>query len=111
VLPLLNPGARVPVCGVIAHYNDAAPRPGPDRLPQLMATLLQRRIRMQGFIILDHYADRFEPFWRDMTQWLADGRIIAREDRVDGLERAPEAFIGLLRGRNFGKLVVRVAEP
>ena len=110
VLPLLNQDARVPVCGVIAHYNDAAPRPGPDRLPQLMATLLQRRIRMQGFIILDHYADRFEAFRRDMTQWLAEGRVIVREDHVDGLERAPEAFIGLLQGRNFGKLVVRVAE-
>jgi len=110
VLPLLSQDARVPVCGVIAHYNDAAPRPGPDRLPQLMATLLQRRIRMQGFIILDHYADRFEAFRRDMTQWLAEGRVIVREDHVDGLERAPEAFIGLLQGRNFGKLVVRVAE-
>jgi NADPH-dependent curcumin reductase CurA len=110
VLPLLNDGARVPVCGVIAHYNDAAPRPGPDRLPRVMSTLLQRRIRMQGFIILDHYAERFEAFRADMGQWLADGRITLREDRVDGLEHAPEAFIGLLQGRNFGKLVVRVAD-
>jgi NADPH-dependent curcumin reductase CurA len=110
VLPLLNDGARVPLCGVIAHYNDAAPPPGPDRLPGMMATLLQRRIRMQGFIILDHYADRFEAFRRDMGQWLAEGRITLREDRVDGLEQAPAAFIGLLQGRNFGKLVVRVAD-
>jgi hypothetical protein len=110
VLPLLNDGARVPVCGVIAHYNDAAPPPGPDRLPRVMSTLLQRRIRMQGFIILDHYADRFEAFHRDMGQWLADDRIVLREDRVDGLENAPAAFVGLLQGRNFGKLVVRVAD-
>jgi NADPH-dependent curcumin reductase CurA len=76
----------------------------------MMATLLQRRIRMQGFIILDHYADRFEAFRHDMGQWLAEGRITLREDRVDGLEHAPAAFIGLLQGRNFGKLVVRVAD-
>jgi NADPH-dependent curcumin reductase CurA len=110
VLPLLNDGARVPLCGVIAHYNDAAPPPGPDRLPQAMATLLQRRIRMQGFIILDHYADHFGAFRHDMGQWLAEGRITLREDRVDGLEQAPAAFVGLLQGRNFGKLVVRVAD-
>jgi NADPH-dependent curcumin reductase CurA len=100
----------VPVCGFIANYNDATPPAGPDRLPKLVATLLQKRIRMQGFIILDHYADRFEAFRRDMGQWVAEGRVKLREDRVDGLERAPEAFIGLLEGCNFGKLVVRVAE-
>jgi NADPH-dependent curcumin reductase CurA len=110
VLPLLNLGARVPICGFIANYNDATPPAGPDRLPKLVATLLQKRIRMQGFIILDHYADRLEAFRRDMGQWVAEGRVKLREDRVDGLERAPEAFIGLLEGRNFGKLVVRVAQ-
>ncbi|MEI7035170.1 NADP-dependent oxidoreductase [Fulvimonas yonginensis] len=110
VVPLLNLGARVPVCGVIAHYNEDAPPAGPDRLPRLMATVLQRRIRMQGFIILDHYASRFEAFRRDMTQWIEAGLVRVREDRVDGLERAPAAFIGLLEGRNFGKLVVRVAD-
>lgn len=109
VLPLLNIGARVPVCGVIAHYNDEAPPPGPDRLPATMATLLQKRIRMQGFIILDHYGDRFEAFRHEMGEWVRDGRVTLREDRVDGLENAPTAFIGLLQGRNFGKLVVRVA--
>jgi len=110
VLPLLNIGARVPVCGIIAHYNDEAPPAGPDRLPETMAIVLQRRIRVQGFIILDHYADRFEAFRRDMTEWLDNGRIKLREDRVDGLENAPAAFIGLLEGRNFGKLIVRVAD-
>jgi NADPH-dependent curcumin reductase CurA len=110
VLPRLNDNARVPVCGVIAHYNETGSPAGPDRLPAVMTTLLQRRIRMQGFIILDHYATRFEAFRRDMAGWLADGSIRLREDRVEGLERAPEAFIGLLQGRNFGKLVVRVAE-
>lgn len=110
VLPLLNIGARVPLCGVIAHYNDKTPPPGPDRLPQVMTAVLQKRIRVQGFIILDHYADRFDAFRRDMGEWIESGKVKVREDRVDGLERAPEAFIGLLEGRNFGKLVVRVAD-
>ncbi|MGK3965038.1 NADP-dependent oxidoreductase [Sorangium sp. So ce118] len=110
VLPLLNIGARVPVCGVIAHYNDDAPSPGPDRLPKTMSTVLQKRIRMQGIVILDHYADRFDAFRRDMGAWVDAGQVTLREDRVDGLESAPAAFIGLLEGRNFGKLVVRVAD-
>lgn len=110
VLPLLNVGARVPVCGFISHYNDQALPPGPNRMPLLMSALLQKRIRMQGFIILDHYGERFEAFRRDMGAWVEQGRVKLREDRVDGLENAPDAFIGLLQGRNFGKLVVRVAE-
>lgn len=110
VLPLLNVGARVPVCGFISHYNDQALPPGPNRLPLLMSSLLQKRIRMQGFIILDHYGERFDVFRREMGAWVEEGRVKLREDRVDGLENAPDAFIGLLQGRNFGKLVVRVAE-
>lgn len=108
VLPLLNLGARMPVCGFIAHYNQPSSS-RQDLRPQLLATVLQKRVRMQGFIILDHYADRFEEFRRDMGQWLGTGRIKLREDRADGLEQAPAAFIGLLEGRNFGKLIVDVA--
>lgn len=108
VLPLLNIGARVPVCGFIAHYNDKEVT-GPDRLPALLATLLQKRIRMQGFIILDHYGERFDRFRDEMQQWLADGRITLREDRVDGLENAPAALAGVLDGQNFGKRVVKVS--
>ena len=110
VLPLLNTGARVPVCGLIAHYNDETQPPRPDPLPGLLSTVLQRRIRLQGFIILDHYAERFDAFRRDMEAWLAGGRVKLREDLVDGLEQAPAAFVGLLEGRNFGKLVVRGAD-
>ncbi|PXV56907.1 hypothetical protein SAMN04487785_10930 [Dyella jiangningensis] len=109
VLPLLNIGARVPVCGFIAHYNDKASA-GPDRLPAVTSAILQKRIRMQGFIILDHYATRFDAFRRDMEAWIASGQVKVREDMVEGLENAPAAFIGLLQGRNFGKLVVRVAQ-
>lgn len=110
VLPLLNVGARVPVCGFIAHYNDQKLPPGPNRLPLLMSALLQKRIRMQGFIILDHYGDRFDVFRREMSAWIEAGEVKLREDRIDGLENAPAAFIGLLQGRNFGKLVVNVAD-
>ncbi|NMO15895.1 NADP-dependent oxidoreductase [Pyxidicoccus fallax] len=110
VLPLLNVGARVPVCGVIAHYNEQTPPPGPNRLPLWMSTVLQKRIRVQGFVILDHYGERFDAFRREMGQWVDAGRVKLREDRADGLENAPSAFIGLLEGRNFGKLVVRVAD-
>lgn len=109
VLPLLNIGARVPVCGFIAHYNDEKLPSGPNRMPVLLSTVLTKRVRMQGFIIIDHYASRFEAFRRDMSEWVAAGRVKLREDVIDGLENAPAAFIGLLNGRNFGKLVVRVA--
>ena len=110
VLPLLNIGARVPVCGLIAHYNDRSLPPGPDRLPMLMSTLLTKRIRAEGFIIMDHYADGFAAFQRDMGPWVASGQVKFREDVVEGLENAPQAFIGLLQGQNFGKLVVHVAD-
>lgn len=108
VLPLLNAGARVPLCGLIAHYNASRLPRGPDRTPLLLATLLKRRIRMQGFIIFDDYAPRYGEFSQQMNAWVAEGRIRYREDLVEGLENAPQAFIGLLEGKNFGKLVVRV---
>jgi NADPH-dependent curcumin reductase CurA len=109
VLPLLNIGARMPVVGNIAHYNDTAPPAGPDRLPQLVTAVLQKRLRLQGLVILDHYASRFDAFRRDMEAWVADGRIRLTEDVVDGLQNAPAAFIGMLQGRNLGKVVVRVS--
>lgn len=108
VLPLLNPTARVPLCGLVAHYNDTKLPPGPDRLPLLTSTLLKRRIRMQGFIIFDDYGDRYDEFLKAMRPWLAGNKLHYGEDVVDGLENAPEAFIGMLEGGNFGKLVVRV---
>jgi len=110
VLPLLNVRARVPVIGVIAHYNDKTLPPGPNRLPLFLSAVLQKRIRVEGMIILDHYGDRFEAFSRDMREWVASGKIKFREDVVEGLENAPQALIGLLDGRNFGKVLVRVSE-
>jgi NADPH-dependent curcumin reductase len=109
VLPLLNPRARVPVCGLVAAYNDTALPSGPDRLGLLMGTLLRKRIRMQGFIIFDDYGPRFGEFAGAMGQWVEQGKVKFREDIVDGLENAPEALIGLLHGKNFGKRVICVA--
>lgn len=110
VLPLLNPKARIPLCGLIAHYNDTKLPAGPDRLALLTRTLLTKRIRMQGFIIFDDYGDRYGEFFQQMSAWFKQGKIKFREDVVDGLENAPQAFIGLLEGKNFGKLVVHIAD-
>ncbi len=109
VLPLLNTSARVPVCGLIANYNDTQLPPGPDRLGLLEGTLLRQRIRMQGFIIFDDYGHRYGEFMQQMSPWVQSGKIKFREDIVDGLDQAPQAFIGMLKGKNFGKLVVRIA--
>ncbi len=108
VMPLLNDFARVPVCGLIAHYNQTGLPPGPDRMVLLQRMLLVRRIKMQGFIVSDH-RDRIPDFVEDVSRWLAEGKIRYREDVVDGLENAPEAFLGLFSGANFGKLVVKVS--
>lgn len=111
VMPLLNTGARIPLCGLISQYNATSLPEGPDRMSMLMAQLLIKRIKMQGFIIFDDYADRYGEFAADMAKWLAEGKIHYREHLVDGLESAPEAFIGLLEGKNFGKLVVQTNQP
>lgn len=108
VFPLLNPKARVPVCGVVAHYNDTERPSGPDRLPELMSTLVRKRIKMQGFIIFDDYGHRFSEFREQMSSWFEAGKVQYRENVLSGLETAPQALIGLLTGRSFGKLVIRV---
>ena len=74
-----------------------------------MATVLIKRIRMQGFIIFDDYGHRYPEFLQEMSDWVASGKIRFREDMVAGLEKAPQAFIGLLEGANFGKLIVQVS--
>jgi len=110
VLPLLNVGARVPLCGIVAHYNDTELAAGPDRTVALLSQLLFKRIRLQGFIIGDHYQDDHATFLREMSEWVAQGKVKLREDIVEGLENAPAAFAGMLEGKNFGKVVVRIAE-
>ena len=109
VLPLLNDFARVPVCGLVAHYNDTAPPSGPDRVAQLMSLVLTRRLTVRGFIVTDNANARLYPeFVREMGGWLREGKVRYREDIVEGLENAPQGLIGLLRGENFGKRVVKI---
>ncbi len=110
VLPLLNARARVPVCGLVASYNADRLPEGPDRSPLILGAVLTKRLRMQGFIIFDDYGPRLPEFLRAMTPWVAEGKVKYREDVVSGLERAPEALIGMLEGKNFGKVVVQVAD-
>lgn len=103
VLGLVNPFARIPLCGLISQYNVTDPAPGPNIRP-----LLFNRVLLKGFIISDHL-DRMADFLADCTRWVQEGRLKYREDIVEGLERAPAAFIGLLEGKNFGKMLVRVS--
>jgi len=102
VWPLLNDFARVPVCGLIAQYNLTSPMGGPD-----MFTVLRKRLLLRGFIVSD-FADKRDEFLREASEWVRSGRLKYREDIVEGLERAPAAFLGLLQGKNFGKLLVKV---
>jgi len=108
VFPLLNQFGRMPVCGIVAHYNDVAPPPGPDRTGMILAGILRRSLTVRGFIVWDFQAQAGD-FYREAGQWLREGRIKYREDVVTGLENAPEAFMGLLKGKNFGKLLVKIA--
>lgn len=104
VLRLVNPHARVPLCGLISQYNAPEPPPGPN-----WGTLLINRVLVKGFIVSDHL-DRLPEFLREATAWVGEGRLRYREDVVVGLDQAPAAFIGLLEGQNFGKLLVKVGE-
>jgi len=109
VMRLVNVGARIPVCGLIAWYDLEGAGPGEDHTPQFLKAVLRRRLKVQGFIIFDHLR-RIADFTRDMGGWVREGKVKYREDRVAGLENAPRALMGLLRGENFGKLVVAVSE-
>ena len=94
---------RAALCGAISQYNNTEPAPG----PRTIALVVPRRLTLRGYIILDHM-DRFGDFIAEVGPWLADGRIRTRETIVDGIEHAPDAFMGLLRGDNMGKMLVRV---
>ncbi len=109
VLPLLNDFARIPVCGLISHYNATEPDQGPDRLPLMMQQILTKRLTMRGFIVGD-FASQTPQFLTDMGQWVREGRMNYKEDITDGLENAPRELIGLLRGENFGKKIIRVSQ-
>jgi len=106
VLPRLNDFARMVMCGMVAEYNDVDPRPGPN-----LMSVVRKRLKIQGFIVSDQW-QRFAEYRAMAAPLLKSGELKYREDIVESLERAPEAFVGLLQGRNFGKLVVRLgADP
>jgi NADPH-dependent curcumin reductase len=106
VYPLLNAFARVPVCGLIAHYNDTEAK-SPKWAASLMRNVLTKRLTIRGFIVSD-FAAVHGDFLRDMTQWVREGKVKYKEFVTEGLDSAPGAFMGLLKGANFGKQLVRV---
>jgi hypothetical protein len=106
VFPLLNAFARVPVCGLIAQYNDTGATP-PKWASSMMRSVLTKRLTIRGFIVSD-FAARQADFLRDMSQWVREGKVKYREFVTEGIESAPSAFMGLLKGANFGKQLVRV---
>jgi NADPH-dependent curcumin reductase CurA len=103
---VLNVHGRAAICGMISQYNNTAPAPGPRN----MGMLVSKRLRLQGFLVGDH-GHVLPEFVREVGGWLAEGKLVVRETFVDGLENAPEAFLGLLRGDNTGKMVVRIPAP
>ena len=104
VFPRLNDFGRMVMCGMVAEYNDVEPRPGPN----LMA-VVRKRLKIQGFIVSDSW-QRFGEYRAMAAPLVRSGKLKYQEDIVAGLERAPEAFIGLLQGRNFGKLLIKLSE-
>lgn len=100
----MNTHGRIVLCGMISMYNATEPVPGPVNLLYLTS----KQLIMQGFIVAEHL-DKLGQFYADMARWIADGRIKWKETIVEGLEKAPEAFIGLFRGENFGKMLVKLS--
>jgi NADPH-dependent curcumin reductase CurA len=101
-LPRMRLFGRIALCGLISQYNDTELQPGPSITPALT-----NRLTIRGFIISDHF-DRLGDFLRDMGGWVREGKIVDEETVVEGIENAPRAFMGLLRGENRGKMLVKV---
>ena len=98
----LNDFGRMIMCGMIAEYNDVAPRPGPS-----LVGAVRKRLTIQGFIVSDHAALRSE-YLEMAAPLVRSGQLKYREDIVEGIDNAPAAFIGLLQGKNFGKLIIKL---
>ena len=109
----MNPFGRIPVCGMISWYDlgglGLGEAPGPNLLPRVWRTILVNRLAVRGFIVTDH-ADRFRDFITEVGQYIRDGRVKYRESVTDGLSSAPDAFLAILKGGNFGKTLVKVAQ-
>jgi NADPH-dependent curcumin reductase CurA len=106
VFPRLNNFARMPVCGLIAEYNHA-PTDAPKWATSMMRAVLTKRLTIRGFIVSD-FAALHADFLRDMSAWVREGKVKYKEFITEGLDSAPTAFMGLLKGANFGKQLVRV---
>src|SRR6266478_2758141 len=104
VFPRLNDFGRMVMCGMVSEYNDVEPRPGPN-----LTAAVRKRLKIQGFIVSDQW-QRFAEYRAMAAPLVRSGQLKYREDIVEGLDRAPEAFIGLLHGGNFGKLLVKLGE-
>ncbi len=101
----MRPSGHIVMCGMISIYNAVKPVPGPARLPNVIS----KRLTMKGFIVGDHF-DKLGSFIADMGKWISQGKIKWKETIVGGIENAPQAFIGLFKGENFGKMMVKLAE-
>jgi NADPH-dependent curcumin reductase CurA len=103
-LAALKNHGRIVACGAISRYNDETPTPGPRNL----FLVIGKRLTIRGFLVLD-WADRMPEFITEVSRYLAEGKLLAKETVVDGLEQAPQAFVGLMRGENIGKMIVKLA--
>ncbi|MEM9140952.1 MAG: NADP-dependent oxidoreductase [Pseudomonadota bacterium] len=115
VIGLMNVHGRIPVCGMISQYNLpgmglGGGKGGGNELPRIWRTILVNRLSVRGFIITDHY-DRFPAFLEDVSGYIRDGRVTYREHVVEGIENGPATFISMLTGGNFGKTLIKVADP
>ena len=103
VFHLINPGARIAVCGQISQYNLEEPEMG----PRWLSAVLVKRARVEGFLVFQ-FTDRYDEGLRQMAQWIREGKIKYRETITEGFENTPKAFIGMLTGENIGKQLVEV---
>ena len=112
VMPLMNVHGRIPVCGMISWYDlgglGMGHVEGPNLLPRMWRTILVNRLTVRGFIITDHY-DRFGAFLQEVSGYIRDGRVKYRESITEGIENAPQAFLDMLKGGNFGKTLIKTA--
>ena len=107
VLFRMNMRGRIACCGVVSQYDTSTPEPGPYGIPGLLVT---KRLRMEGFIVMDFY-DRRDEALAELAGWLESGELVAAEDVLEGLDQAPAGLVGLLAGENVGKRMVHVADP
>lgn len=110
VMPLLNAHARIPVCGLVAQYNATELPEGQDRLSVLTGLILSQRLTIKGFIIFEEYGDHYPEFLKTMSKWVESGDVKTKEHIAEGLDNAPDAFVRMLNGDNFGKTVVKIAD-